>query len=168
MIKEAVAAIASTIPISADEGIQRDFSFYQHGVQLYSGGYGSGYASDAASVAANLRGTSHGFTAGQLEILGTYLLQGERWMIRGATFDHSARGRFRWNLRRRRLPIRQDGRGRRGDDRLSPRPRFAYDFQHGGPPGLTAQCSGGDPGRLPFPGPACLGRPLHPLAHACC
>ncbi|MDB5106048.1 MAG: hypothetical protein JWP91_3737 [Fibrobacteres bacterium] len=93
LLAEAAAAVASTIAVTAAEGIQPDFSFHQHGAQLYNGGYGSGYASDGASLAKDLRGTRFAFTPGQLDILAGYLLDGERWMVRGAAFDHSARGR---------------------------------------------------------------------------
>jgi chondroitin AC lyase len=92
-IKAAAEAIAGTILITSSEGIQPDFSFHQHGAQLYSGGYGSGYASDGASTAYDLRGTRFAFTPAQTAILAAYLLDGERWMTRGSTLDHSVRGR---------------------------------------------------------------------------
>ena len=39
-VAEASAEMQRIIRIRTDEGIQRDFSFHQHGPQLYNGGYG--------------------------------------------------------------------------------------------------------------------------------
>ncbi len=93
MIKETVAAIAGTIVISTAEGIQIDNSFHQHGAQLYSGGYGVSFVSDCVSLASDLKGTPYQFAQGKLDLLADYLLQGDRWMVRGSTMDHSIRGR---------------------------------------------------------------------------
>ena len=93
MVRETVAAIASTIVISDSEGIQLDYSFHQHGAQLYSGGYGVSFISDCASLATDLKGTAYQFAQAKLDLLADYLLQGDRWMVRGSIMDHSIRGR---------------------------------------------------------------------------
>ncbi len=93
LASQAVAAIVSTISISTGDGLQRDDSFYQHGAQLYNGGYGFGFATDGADLAMDLRGTRFAFDKSALDLLAGYFLSGQRWMIRGSSFDHSARGR---------------------------------------------------------------------------
>lgn len=93
LLDTAAKAIAGTITISTSEGIQADFSFHQHGAQLYNGGYGQGYAADGASLAVNFAGTRFAFNPAQIGILSGYLLEGQRWMVRGGVVDHSVRGR---------------------------------------------------------------------------
>jgi len=93
VVREAFDRIAKEIRITTREGIQPDFSFYQHGTQLYSGGYGRGFAIDGAHFAALAAGTAFAFPDEKVEILSKYLLDGEQWMIRGPRFDYSASGR---------------------------------------------------------------------------
>src|SRR5439155_8833308 len=45
-VAAAYARLYEEVRISKDEGIQPDFSFHQHGPQLYSGGYGLNFAQD--------------------------------------------------------------------------------------------------------------------------
>ena len=85
--------IAREVKITGGEGIQVDGSFYQHGQQLYSGGYGYGFAVDTPYFAKLAAGTAFAFPAEKLDILAHYLLDGQQWMVRGPSFDHSARGR---------------------------------------------------------------------------
>ena len=85
--------VSSTIVITSSEGIQPDYSFHQHGAQFYSGGYGAFYAYLVPSLAHALRGTHFAFTGPKLDIMAGYLLNGERWIVRGGTLDNSARGR---------------------------------------------------------------------------
>lgn len=44
LMAEAFKRIEAEIVVAEKEGIQPDFSFHQHGAQLYSGGYGNGFA----------------------------------------------------------------------------------------------------------------------------
>jgi chondroitin AC lyase len=93
MAKDAARAIASTTAITEQEGIQADFSFHQHGAQLYSGGYGMGFATDCADFAAIVQGTALALTQEQVQALSHYVLDGQQWMVRGGTFDPGAMGR---------------------------------------------------------------------------
>ena len=93
LLKEAVTAIAANIAITTSEGIQPDYSFHQHGAQIYSGGYGTSFLNDCVSTAKNLQGTQYQFPQDRGEILANMLLEGDRWMIRGTIIDHSVRGR---------------------------------------------------------------------------
>lgn len=93
LVKSAAAAIAKEIRVTSAEGIQADWSFHQHGAQLYSGGYGKGFSTDTARVAYLVHGTPFAMPVEKIEILRNYLLEGQQWMIRGARFDYSAIGR---------------------------------------------------------------------------
>lgn len=87
------AALLSTLKITNEEGIQPDFSFHQHGAQLYSGGYGLGFLVDLARAAGWVAGTPWAFTAAHLELLADYALLGLAPLVRGNWLDWGARGR---------------------------------------------------------------------------
>lgn len=77
------------------DGIQQDYSFHQHGAQIYNGGYGLDFASDVARFASYSWGTQFQIPADKMATFSSYLLDGERWMIRGfgRGFDYSVVGR---------------------------------------------------------------------------
>jgi chondroitin AC lyase len=75
------------------EGVQVDFSFHQHGNVIYSGGYGQGFSSDSARLFAAAHGTRFQAPPQVMDILGSYLLDGQRWMIRGDSWDFGVVGR---------------------------------------------------------------------------
>jgi len=95
LITDAVNAVTGEIRITTQpsDGVQQDWSFHQHGPQLYSGGYGMGFASDGSDVAQLCRETQFAFPADKLDILTHYILDGQQWMVRGTTMDHSVCGR---------------------------------------------------------------------------
>lgn len=93
LMAEAFRRIEAEIVVTEKEGIQPDFSFHQHGAQLYSGGYGNGFAASAPRFALLAQGTRFAFAPEKIRILESYLLDGQQWMIRGAQFDYSASGR---------------------------------------------------------------------------
>lgn len=90
---EAFRRIAAEVRITTGEGIQPDCSFYQHGAQLYSGGYGKGFSIDVPAFAALAAGTAFAFPPEPLDIISAYLLDGQQWLVRGPLFDPSACGR---------------------------------------------------------------------------
>ena len=75
------------------DGIQQDYSFHQHGEQLYSGGYGLSYANDVGRFVAYAWGTKFQIPAKQLAIFSAYILDGEQWMTTGDIIDYSTIGR---------------------------------------------------------------------------
>jgi len=93
LMAAAFKRIEAEIVVTEKEGIQPDFSFHQHGAQLYSGGYGSGFAASAPRFALLAQGTSFAFAPEKIRLLQDYLLEGQQWMIRGNLFDASASGR---------------------------------------------------------------------------
>ncbi|MFC1525694.1 polysaccharide lyase family 8 super-sandwich domain-containing protein [Candidatus Latescibacterota bacterium] len=75
------------------EGIQPDLSFFQHGLLLYSGGYGAGFICDVANFATLASGTAYTWPEIKMKLLDELILDGTRWMVRGRTFDPGIIGR---------------------------------------------------------------------------
>jgi chondroitin AC lyase len=92
-ITEAFNRLYAEVRITSAEGIQRDFSFHQHGAQLYSGGYGLNFGIDVARFTALSWGTRWEIPADGMEILTGYLLDGIRPMMHGGRIDYSTVGR---------------------------------------------------------------------------
>ncbi len=92
-VMAAFDAMAREVKITEAEGIQADFSFYQHGTQFYSGGYGKGFAVDTPHFAALAGGTLFAMKPDKVAIMEGYLLDGQQWMTRGTRMDYSACGR---------------------------------------------------------------------------
>jgi chondroitin AC lyase len=93
LVARAFEAVARTITTELPEGIQADYSFYQHGKCLYSGGYGLGFSMDCARLAVLARGTRFAFSRKKIDLLSRYILDGQQWMMRGDVFDYGAVGR---------------------------------------------------------------------------
>jgi chondroitin AC lyase len=92
-IQRAVNIIQDTIVITDKEGIQVDYSFHQHGSQLYNGGYGQGFLEDTSRWASYLAGTRFAIAPEKIDIISHYLLDGSRWMMRGPLMDYGTNGR---------------------------------------------------------------------------
>jgi chondroitin AC lyase len=92
-ISSAVDALESTAAITTAEGIQPDYSFHQHGPQLYVGGYGLGALMDGTSSARLVDGTRFAYPKDKIDILADYLFRGSRYMVRGKMLDFGAIGR---------------------------------------------------------------------------
>ncbi len=75
------------------EGIQADMSFHQHGRVLYSGGYGAGFTADAGRFLSFARGTAFAAPREKVDLLLSYVLDGQRLMIRGKYWDYGVIGR---------------------------------------------------------------------------
>jgi chondroitin AC lyase len=75
------------------EGVKSDNSFWQHGAILYAGGYGRAFSVDSARLAWLTGGTKLAFPRAKLDLLSSYILDGQLWMCRGGAFDYSAVGR---------------------------------------------------------------------------
>jgi hypothetical protein len=86
-VTQGFAAIVETITVdrsgAVNEAVQPDGSFWAHGAQLYSEGYGMVLFTYAALWADVARGTGLAFTRDQLDAIAFYFVDGTRWMIRG-------------------------------------------------------------------------------------
>ncbi len=79
---------------TAEEGIQPDWSFHQHGPQLYQGNYGAHFMETVAPYATLLAGTCLTMSQQQIETLCRLLLDGTNWMTWGDLMDYHVVGRF--------------------------------------------------------------------------
>lgn len=78
-----VATIAADHSGTVKEAVQPDSSFWAHGAQLYSEGYGMVLFTYAALWADVARGTELALTRDQLDSIAFYFINGTRWLIRG-------------------------------------------------------------------------------------
>ncbi len=76
------------------EGIQPDWSFHQHGPQLYQGNYGAHFLETVAPYATLLAGTEFEMSEEHVEILANLALEGTDWMTWGSRMDYHVVGRF--------------------------------------------------------------------------
>ncbi len=75
------------------EGIQEDFSFFQHQTQFYNGGYGKDFMIRFATIVYSLKGTDYQFPSENLNLLGGYIISGMRYCIRNNHLDFLTVGR---------------------------------------------------------------------------
>jgi len=92
-LKRVFKTVAEEIVVSEKEGIQPDFSFYQHGAQNYAFGYGKGFAETAAKYFFLANQTAFQFSKEKIDVLSNYILQGQQWMTRYSYLEYSAMGR---------------------------------------------------------------------------
>ena len=93
LLRQAAAAIAGAVRITTEEGIQPDFSFHQHGPQLYMSNYGEVFSIDNSRYARLLAGTQYAFTDEQINALSGLIREGQQWFLWGGQFDYHALGR---------------------------------------------------------------------------
>lgn len=83
--RNAVSA-AIAVQDSPGDGTQSDLSYHQHGMQLYSSGYGRTMITDVAHLMYMFRGTSFAFVPTAVHDHTNLILDGTRWMLNG---DHA-------------------------------------------------------------------------------
>ncbi len=93
LAREACRQIGEEIYVTDSEGIQRDWSFHQHGPQMQFGNYGLAFADGVSFWARVLEGTEYAFSEEQIEIIENYILEGLCWPIWKGVMDPSACGR---------------------------------------------------------------------------
>ena len=92
-IKKGIEGVTDQIIVTAEEGIQPDYSFHQHGHFIYNGSYGHNFLRESIWLATMVHGTGFDFTEEQIETLRNYYLEGTRWMLRCGLIDYNVRGR---------------------------------------------------------------------------
>ncbi len=94
LMKEALSAVAKELEFhDGSEGIQSDFSFFQHQTQFYTGGYGRSFIASIAVLVYVLQKTEYQFNNRCLSILGGYIISGARYCIRNNSYDFLTIGR---------------------------------------------------------------------------
>jgi len=87
------SAVITTLKLTIADGIQKDFSFQQHGALLYTGGYGASFADFAAAYAGWTQGTIYQVDATSFTNLTNYVYDGTAWTVFGPQYDVSVLGR---------------------------------------------------------------------------
>lgn len=86
-IEQGYDTMSQTIAVDGSGGIkeavQVDSSFWAHGAQLYSEGYGMALFTIVAAWADVSRGTRFALSDEEVDALAFYILDGTRWLIRG-------------------------------------------------------------------------------------
>lgn len=78
---------------SEEEGIKYDYSFQQHGAQLYIGGYGEELIKGVTNFAQNLIGTDYELKGEQLDILSNFVRNTFITTVRGQFMHYNVMGR---------------------------------------------------------------------------
>ncbi|MET0261972.1 MAG: polysaccharide lyase family 8 super-sandwich domain-containing protein [Rariglobus sp.] len=89
LIEHAITAALTEVRISTrtEEGIQVDGSFHQHGPLLYNGSYGAAFLNECLFFFEATRGTRWAPDGRYHALLTDFILDGTRWMLRGADFN---------------------------------------------------------------------------------
>lgn len=74
-------------------GIKADMSFYQHGPLLYSCGYGRSFTYETAQLLCMLSGSEFAVAEDKVALFEDFVLDGQRYMMRGPAVDYQAVGR---------------------------------------------------------------------------
>ncbi len=85
--------IREELQLSDEEGIQRDFSFHQHGAMQQFGNYGLAFAASISYWMRVFDGTTYDFTPEQKEIMNNYITKGLNVTIWNGFMDVSSCGR---------------------------------------------------------------------------
>lgn len=93
LMNSAVKELFASIEVSSQEGLQYDYSFQQHGKQLYLAGYGAVFLMGEYKAAATVTNTKFALSNEKLNILHTYLTQTFLRAIRGRYSDFNIEGR---------------------------------------------------------------------------
>jgi len=93
LAKRCFDEIAQTIVVTTAEGVQPDWSYHQHGPQLYTHGYGAAFVSDNTHWAVLSQATPFAFAPEKIAIMESLVLDGSQWLARGALAGMAGNGR---------------------------------------------------------------------------
>ena len=72
--------------LTTGEGLQHDYSYQQHGNQLYVGGYGHVFVNGISSIAEYMVGTPYALSGEKLDLLSQFMRTIYLPIIRGKYF----------------------------------------------------------------------------------
>lgn len=81
------------IEITTGEGLQPDYSWQQHGPQLYIGGYGDVVIKAVAALALYLKDTKYALPDNKMDIMANFVLNTYMTVIRGSYMLYNVQGR---------------------------------------------------------------------------
>ena len=85
--------IAEEMCTTDEEGIQKDWSFHQHGPQIQFGNYGLTYVETISFWLRVMKGTKYDFTEHQKNVVCNLMKEGICWSVYGGVMDPSYCGR---------------------------------------------------------------------------
>lgn len=94
LLRNAINYVYNPVQYTTGEGFQHDNCYFQHGAQLYIGGYGDEILKGVTQVAMYTRGTQYALSEARLQLLSKFMLETYYQTIRGAymLFDVLGRG----------------------------------------------------------------------------
>jgi len=92
-LKRAFTEASNEFIITTAEGIQPDFSFHQHGALSYAFGYGKDFSLSAAQLIYTAHGTKFSMPDEKINIISSFLLEGQRWCSYRYMLEYTAMGR---------------------------------------------------------------------------
>ncbi|UNY98084.1 polysaccharide lyase 8 family protein [Zhouia spongiae] len=81
------------IRFTMKEGLQHDYSYHQHGPQLYIGGYGTVFIENEVLAATYVSGTSYALSGQKLKLLSDFILHTYLNTLQNGYMDFSVNGR---------------------------------------------------------------------------
>jgi chondroitin AC lyase len=93
LMDASVNQLFAPISFSTEEGLQHDYSYFQHGKQLYLAGYGAVFLTGEYKAATAVMNTKYALSEEKLKLLNTFLTDTFLRAIRGRYSDFSIEGR---------------------------------------------------------------------------
>lgn len=93
LMQYSVDQVFYPLVLTANEGIQHDLSYHQHGPQLYFFGYGSVFVEGETKVAYYLRGTPYALSGSRLAVFSDFVRNGFLKALRARYIDYGTNGR---------------------------------------------------------------------------
>ena len=93
IVSFAVSQVYQPLHLTFGEGLQPDFSYHQHGNQLYIGGYGDVFIGRICDVAGWMQGTPFALSGKKLELLSRFVREAYIPVVRGAHRLYNIKGR---------------------------------------------------------------------------
>lgn len=93
LVVKARNVISEEIVMTDEEGIQKDYSFHQHGPQMQFGNYGLTFVDVMSFWCSVLYGTDYAFSDEQNSLVMQLISDGMNWTVYKGTMDHNACGR---------------------------------------------------------------------------
>lgn len=94
LLRNAINYVYNPVQYTTGEGFQHDNCYFQHGMQLYIGGYGDEILKGVTQVAMYTRGTQYALSEARLQLLSKFMRETYYQTIRGVymLFDVLGRG----------------------------------------------------------------------------
>lgn len=93
VLEKGITQVYYPITFTTEEGLQHDYSYQQHGAQLYIGGYGNVILQGVCNVAIPLIGTPYALSQEKFNTLSDFARKTYLAVIRGKNFLYNVSGR---------------------------------------------------------------------------